>query len=112
MVIEVTRKLFNNQNAPIEALSVEDLENMEGVQKVRFDKNSFQTAPDVVSFLAEARIFSSKGEARKMILGGGVSINRQKITDIQHKVTAEHILHDKYLLVQRGKKNYYLVEIA
>lgn len=110
--LEVTKKLFNNQNAPIDTLSVEDLENMEGVQKVTFPNETFQTELDVVSFLAEAGIFPSKGEARKMVLGGGVSINRQKITDIQTKITLTQLLHDKYLLVQRGKKNYYLVEVA
>lgn len=110
--LEVTKKLFNNQHAPIDTLSVEDLENMEGVQKVNFSKEIFNTAPDVVSFLAETKVFPSKGEARKMIQGGGVSINRQKVTDIQHKVTAEQLLHNKYLLIQRGKKNYYLIEIA
>ena len=110
--LEVTKKLFNNQNAPIDTLSVEDLENMEGVQKVTFPNETFQTELDVVSFLAEAGIFPSKGEARKMVLGGGVSINRQKITDIQTKITPTQLLHDKYLLVQRGKKNYYLVEVA
>lgn len=110
--LEVTKKLFNNQNAPAESLSVEDLENMEGIQKITFPKENFKQEPDVVSFLAEAGIFSSKGEARKMVLGGGISINRHKVTDIQSKVTSDQLLHDKYLLVQRGKKNYYLVEIA
>ncbi|GAB3360116.1 tyrosine--tRNA ligase [Arachidicoccus ginsenosidivorans] len=110
--LEVTQKLFSNQNAPIEALSIEDLESMEGVKKMSFPKATFQTEPDVVSFLAEAGIFPSKGEARKMVLGGGVSINRSKITDIQYKLNADQLLHEKYLLVQRGKKNYYLVEIA
>lgn len=109
--LEVTQKLFSNQNAPIEALSIEDLESMEGVKKMSFPKATFQTEPDVVSFLAEAGIFPSKGEARKMVLGGGVSINRSKITDIQYKLNTDQLLHKKYLLVQRGKKNYYLVEI-
>ena len=110
--LEVTQKLFSNQNAPIEALSIEDLESMEGLKKMSFPKATFQTEPDVVSFLAEAGIFPSKGEARKMVQGGGVSINRSKITDIQYKLNADQLLHEKYLLVQRGKKNYYLVEIA
>lgn len=109
--LEVTQKLFSNQNAPIEALSIEDLESMEGVKKMSFPKATFQTEPDVVSFLAEAGIFPSKGEARKMVQGGGVSINRSKITDIQYKLNTDQLLHKKYLLVQRGKKNYYLVEI-
>ena len=54
-------------------------------------------------------IFPSKGECRKMIQGGGVSLNKEKVADIQRTVTAEDLIAEKYLLVQRGKKNYYLV---
>ena len=110
--LEVTQKLFNNQNAPVEELSVEDLEGMEGVQKMSFPKADFDTEPDVVTFLAATNIFDSKGAARKMVQGGGVSINRQKLNDPQSKVTKDQLLHGKYLLVQRGKKNYFLVEIS
>jgi len=110
--IDVTQKLFSNQNAPAEELSIEDLETMEGVQKMSFPKAEFDTEPDVVTFLAAANIFESKGAARKMVQGGGVSINRHKINDIASKVDNNQLLHGKYLLVQRGKKNYYLVEIS
>jgi tyrosyl-tRNA synthetase len=55
-------------------------------------------------------IFPSKGEARKMISGGGVSINKHKIESPDQKVEFE-LLQKKYLLVQKGKKNYYLVRI-
>ena len=54
-------------------------------------------------------IFPSKGESRKMIQGGGVSLNKEKVADIQRTVTAEDLIAEKYILVQRGKKNYYLV---
>ena len=54
-------------------------------------------------------IFPSKGECRKMIQGGGVSLNKEKVADIQRVVTAEDLIAKKYMLVQRGKKNYYLV---
>jgi tyrosyl-tRNA synthetase len=54
-------------------------------------------------------IFPSKGECRKMIQGGGVSLNKEKVADIQRVVTAEDLIAEKYILVQRGKKNYYLV---
>ena len=54
-------------------------------------------------------IFPSKGECRKMIQGGGVSLNKQKVTDIAATVTADDLIAGKYLLVQKGKKNYYLV---
>ena len=54
-------------------------------------------------------IFPSKGECRKMIQGGGVSLNKEKVTDIAATVTAADLIAGKYLLVQKGKKNYYLV---
>ena len=56
-------------------------------------------------------VFPSKGEARKMVQGGGVSINKDKVTDINATVGPEDILDGKYILVQRGKKNYYILNI-
>ena len=63
----------------------------------------------MVSFLAETNIFPSKGEAKKMIQGGGLSINRKKIDTPQLMIDDSFLLHEKYLLVQKGKKNYYLI---
>jgi tyrosyl-tRNA synthetase len=108
--IETTAKLFTNQNAPAESLTIEDLEGMEGVVKSDFDKAKLQPGIDIVSFLAETNIFPSKGEARKTIQGGGVSINRKKIDTVQLTVDNSLLLHKKYILVQKGKKNYYLVK--
>ena len=56
-------------------------------------------------------IFPSKGEARKMVLGGGVSINKDKVTDLDRNVGPEDILDDKYILLQKGKKNYYIINV-
>ncbi len=108
--LETTAKLFANQSAPAESLSVEDLEGMEGVQKSSYPAANLAAGVDVVSFLAETGIFPSKGEARKMIQGGGVSINRRKVDAADMKITSSLLLHNKYLLVQKGKKNYYLIE--
>ncbi len=108
--ITTTEKLFANQNAPAENLSIEDLEGMEGVVKINFAKDTIAAGIDVVTFLAETNIFPSKGEARKNVQGGGVSINRNKVDDLQMTVDSNLLLHGKYLLVQKGKKNYYLVE--
>lgn len=109
--IETTQKLFANQSAVAESLTVDDLEGMEGVVKSDFEKTKLNSEIDIVSFLAETNIFSSKGEARKMIQGGGVSINRKKVNDIQMKIDESLLLHEKYLLVQKGRKNYYLVKM-
>ena len=107
--IETTEKLFANANAPAHTLSVEDLENMEGVQKINYSINSLNNGVDIISFLAETNIFPSKGEARKMLQNGGVSINREKANDLQQIIQSNLLLHNKYLLIQKGKKNYYLV---
>lgn len=106
---DLTQKLFENQNAPAESLSVEDLESMEGIQKIALSKQSLDANPDIVQFLADAKVLPSKGEARKMVQNGGISINRQKVRELQHQITANMLLHQKYLLVQRGKKNYFLI---
>ncbi|WP_447640969.1 MULTISPECIES: tyrosine--tRNA ligase [Chitinophagaceae] len=108
--IATTEKLFSTQNAPVESLSVEDLEGMNGIVKIDFPKAQLESGIDIVSFLADTQIFPSKGEARKMVQGGGVSINRNKMTDIQLNMSTVNLLHDRYLLIQKGKKNYYLVK--
>ena len=110
--IETTEKLFANQSAPAESLSEHDLEGMEGIVKVEFSKEKIEVGIDVVSFLAETNIFTSKGEARKMLQGGGVSINRKKVESIELKVDSSLLLHSKYILVQKGKKNYFLINIV
>lgn len=107
--IETTEKLFKDQTASAESLSVEDLESMEGVMNLEYESAKLENGVDVVSFLSETAIFPSKGEARKMIQNGGISINRNKVDSMQMTVDSSMLLHGKYLLVQKGKKNYYLV---
>ncbi|MFN4315888.1 MAG: tyrosine--tRNA ligase [Chitinophagaceae bacterium] len=110
MAIETTQKLFANQSAAAESLSVEDLEGMEGVVKIDFPKNKISSEIDIVSFLAECGVTGSKGEARKLVQGGGISINRKKVETVDLKINDGLLLHGEYLLVQKGKKNYYLVK--
>lgn len=108
--IETTEKLFADQNATAESLSEADLEGMEGVVKINFPIEKISAGIDMVTFLAETNIFPSKGEARKMVQGGGVSINRNKIDNIQLVIDNSFFLHNKYILVQKGKKNYFLIK--
>ena len=108
--IETTEKLFSNQHAPVEDLTVDELKSMDGIIKIDFEKGKIAAGIDVVTFLAETKIFPSKGEARKTVQGGGVSINRKKIENIQQSIENNLLLHDRYLLVQKGKKSYYLVD--
>lgn len=83
----------------------------EGVPQVEISKAAFETCGNVTDLISEAtqnKIFPSKGEARKMIQNGGVSINKMKISDVAQKPDFQ-LLQNKYLLAQKGKKNYYLI---
>ncbi len=108
--VETTQKLFANQTTTAESLTIEDLENMEGVVKSEFPKEKIGSGIQIVSLLTDANIFPSKSEARKMIQGGGVSINKTKVDSLQLIINDSWLLHEKYLLVQKGKKHYYLVK--
>ena len=109
--VETTEKLFANQTKPAEEMSEEDLQGLEGVIKSFIESEKLNAGIDIVSLLAETQISSSKSEARKLIQGGGISLNRKKVSDVQQIVNTTNLLHEKYLLLQKGKKNYYLVEI-
>jgi tyrosyl-tRNA synthetase len=104
-----TEKLFNQSDAA-ESLSEEDLHALEGIVKSTYAYQELKQGVDVVRFLAETGILPSKGEARKLVQNGGISINRNKVENIQFQVDAALLLHEKYILVQKGKKNFYLVE--
>jgi tyrosyl-tRNA synthetase len=107
-----TEKMFANQSAPAESLSEEDLQSLDGIARFDYAADKLQAGVDLVTFLADTGIAPSKGEARKLIQGGGISINRKKMEAIQFPVEASLLLHGKYILVQKGKKNYYLVTVA
>ena len=83
------------------------LEVMEGVPQVSGTLASLAEGADVVTFLAESGVFASKGEAKKMLQANGVSINKEKVGP-DFKLTSEHLLNGKYVLVQKGKSNYTL----
>ena len=87
------------------------LQVFEGVPTIEVSKAEIENAEtytDLLSIITNSEIFSSKGEAKKMILGGGVSINKVKLDNGDDKPNFK-LLQDKYLLVQKGKKNYYLI---
>jgi tyrosyl-tRNA synthetase len=107
--IETTEKLFSKQEMPVEEMSAEDLEGMQGIVKINTPRENLEQGIDAVSFLAESGIFQSKGEARKMVQNGGVSINRKKVDNLQFTINSSLLLHGRYLLIQKGKKNFYLV---
>jgi len=107
--------LFGNAQAS-------DLESMEeslllsateGIPSASISEREFSECPSVTDLLSDLTgkiIFPSKGEARKMIQGGGVSINKEKVSDPAQK-PAYKLLHGKFLLAQKGKKNYFLIRV-
>lgn len=105
--LDTTEQLFQSQSKSVEELTLEELENIDGIVKCKVSGDS-----DIITLLVEGGIFPSKGEARKMILNGGLSVNRKKISDVNALIPHSEFLHGKYLLVQKGKKNFYLMESA
>jgi tyrosyl-tRNA synthetase len=109
--LKASELLFRNDTADVLQTLTEDqlMDVMEGVPQVEVSLADLQAGKDIVTFLAETAIFPSKTEARKMVQGGGVSINKLKVEGIEKSIDTSLLLRDKYLLVQKGKKNYYLI---
>ena len=110
--VEASDILFGN--APTDALSRLDEETLlsvfEGVPQVNLSLSELEAGINVVELLSDkTTIFPSRGEARKMIQGGGISFNKEKINDVALMVNVSNLLNKKYLLVQKGKKNYFLL---
>ena len=104
--------LFGNGSLEfLNSLSKEDvLEVFEGLPQFTLVKNEFSAGINATDLLAEkTTVFPSKGEARKMISGGGVSINKEKIADPALILTTENLINGIFLVAQKGKKNYYLI---
>lgn len=112
MAVKASSILFGKSS--LEDLSLLDertfLQVFEGVPVIEISKSVLSDSLNILELLAyQNQIFSSKGEARKMIQGGGVSINKTKVNDPYSQVDTP-LLQDKYLLVQKGKKNYYIIK--
>ena len=77
-----------------------------------FDVPKSELPCNILDFLAvKTGVFPSKGEARKMTAGGGVSINKDKVTDINYEVSEKDIMDGKYILAQKGKKNHFIINV-
>ncbi len=88
------------------------LDIFEGVPRFEVSRADIEAGIPALEFLAEkTAVFPSKGEARKMIQGNGVSINKEKLTDPAAVIGKDHLLGGKYILAQKGKKNYFLISI-
>lgn len=115
MAVKASSILFGNSvTVDLQQFTIETLESvLEGVPTVSVTKEALQNCKNVTELLteiSESKIFPSKGEARKMIIAGGVSINKQKLENPNAPIDFE-LLHNRYLLVQKGKKNYFLISI-
>ena len=83
----------------------------DGVPHFEAARDQVVGAKAVDVFAEVTQCFASKGEMRKLTQGGGVSLNKEKLTAFDREITAEDLLDGKYLLVQRGKKNYFLITV-
>lgn len=109
--VKASDLLFGNTTTDLLQSLTENqlLQVLEGVPTIEIRKNLLQEGYDIVSFLADTQIFPSKGEARKMWQAGGLALNKEKIVIEKTQIIITDLLKEKYLLIQKGKKNYYLV---
>lgn len=111
---EASQILFGKATTEtLKNLSEEDLLAVfEGVPQVNIARPELERGINIVDFLSEkTKIFPSKGEARKMLQSGGVAINKEKILNTQTQLSILHLLNNKYILAQKGKKEYYLIKV-
>lgn len=108
--VKASEILFGNATTEVlQSLSEEQLlQVMDGVPTVSLLKNDLKNGVDILNFLVESNIFSSKGEAKKMLQAGGIAINKSKIDNSKTQLTSNDLLNDKYMLIQKGKRNFYL----
>ena len=89
------------------------LEVMEGVPTFQLSRDLIDQGVPLIDLLAlHTQVFPSKGEARKMVQAGGVSINKTKADNPEAAVTTHRLIGNRHLLVQKGKKNYFLIEVS
>ena len=112
MAVEASQILFGRATADALRKLDEDtfLSVFEGVPQYNVDKSEFENGIDIVELLVvKAEVFPSKSELRRLFKGNAISLNKEKEPNAELIVTKKHLIADKYLLVQKGKKNYFLV---
>ena len=110
--VEASNILFGN--ASTEALRSLDEDTLlavfDGVPQFEVSREAVAEGVKAVDLTTDlAAIFASKGEMRKLVQGGGVSVNKEKLAAFDQVINTVNLLNDKYILVQKGKKNYYLI---
>lgn len=110
--IEASEILFGSGTTEgLMSISETDLLSVfEGVPQMNISKSEIENGINIVELLADkTKIFPSRGEARKMLQGGGVFLNKEKIQEVEYLVNMSNVIKDKYILAQKGKKNYFLI---
>jgi tyrosyl-tRNA synthetase len=109
--VKASEILFGNATTEVlQSLNENELlQVMEGVPTAKMSKASLANGYDLIDLLVETNIFPSKGEAKKMFVAGGLGLNKTKIAPEKTTLNTDDLLQGKYLLLQKGKKNYYLV---
>ncbi|MFM1774974.1 MAG: hypothetical protein RJA53_584 [Bacteroidota bacterium] len=109
--VKASEILFGNATTEVlQSLNENELlQVMEGVPTAKVSKALLANGYDLIDLLVETNIFPSKGEAKKMFVAGGLGLNKTKIAPEKTSVNDQDLLQGKYLLLQKGKKNYYLV---
>lgn len=110
--VEASNILFGNSTS--EALKKLDEDTLlavfDGVPQYEISRDELSAGVKAIDLFTEkAAVFASKGEMRKLVQSGGISVNKEKLADAETLIDASNLLDEKYLLVQRGKKNYYLL---
>jgi tyrosyl-tRNA synthetase len=112
--LEASELLFGKGTAEgLKNLSEEMLLSIfDGVPKFDVNRSEIESGINIIDLLAEkTKVFASKGEARKMLQGGGVFINKSKVENAEILVSSGDLLNNKYILAQKGKKNYFLLQV-
>jgi tyrosyl-tRNA synthetase len=109
--VKASEILFGNATTEVlQSLNENELlQVMEGVPTAKVSKAALANGYDLIDLLVDTNIFPSKGEAKKMFIAGGLGLNKTKIAPEKTSIEAQDLLQGKYLLLQKGKKNYYLV---
>ena len=110
--VEASNILFGNSTHESLMKLDEDtlLAVFEGVPQFEISRDELSAGVKAIDLLTEkAAVFASKGEMRKLVQSGGISVNKEKLADTEAVIDCSSLLNEKYLLVQRGKKNYYLL---
>lgn len=111
--VETSSVLFNGSLEDLTKLNEQTfLDIFEGVPQFSLTKSDLENALNIIDLLAEkTNVFPSKSEARKMVQGGGISINKEKVISPDLLIDTSHLINTRYIIIQKGKKSYYLCDI-